>query len=101
MTGIAMILAEELDADWSRVQAEFAPAAPAYFNPMFGRQATGGSTATRAFWTPLRTAGATARELLVQAAAQQWQVEAGDCHASNGEVIHQDSGSEIYKNCNC
>ncbi len=95
MTGIAMILAEELDADWSRVRAEFAPADPAYFNPMFGRQATGGSTATRAYWTPLRTAGATARELLLQAAAQQWRVEPGDCHARNGEVMHDTSGNKL------
>ena len=95
MTGIAMILAEELDADWSRVKAEFAPAAPAYFNPMFGRQATGGSTAVRAYWTPLRTAGATARELLLQAAAQQWQVERSACHARNGWVIHDASGNQL------
>ena len=53
MIGIAMILAEELDADWSRVKAEFAPADPAYYNPMFGRQATGGSTAVRAPTGPL------------------------------------------------
>ena len=95
MTGIAMILAEELDADWSRVKAEFAPAAPAYFNPMFGRQATGGSTAVRAYWTPLRTAGATARELLLQAAAQQWRVERSACHARNGWVIHDASGNQL------
>jgi isoquinoline 1-oxidoreductase subunit beta len=95
MTGIAMILAEELDADWSRVKAEFAPADPAYFNPLFGRQATGGSTAVRGFWTPLRTAGATARELLLQAAARQWQVEPSECHARNGWVIHDASGNKL------
>jgi isoquinoline 1-oxidoreductase beta subunit len=95
MTGIAMILAEELDADWSRVRAEFAPADKAYFNPKMGRQATGGSTAVRGFWTPLRTAGATAREVLLQAAAQHWGVEAGDCHAAQGEVIHAASGKRL------
>ena len=89
------LLAEELDADWSRVKAEFAPADPAYFNPMFGRQATGGSTATRAYWTPLRTAGATAREVLVQAAAQNWGVEPSDCHTQKGEVIHEASGRKL------
>ena len=95
LTGIAMILAEELDAVWSRVTAEFAPADPAYFNPMFGRQGTGGSTAVRAFWTPLRTAGATAKALLLQAAAGQWQVEPSQCHARNGEVIHDAGGNRL------
>jgi len=95
LTGIAMILADELDADWSRVKAEFAPADPAYFNPMFGRQGTGGSTAVRAFWTPLRTAGATAKALLLQAAAGQWQVEPSQCQAHNGEVIHGASGNRL------
>jgi len=95
MTGIAMILAEELDADWARVKAELAPADPAYFNPLFGRQATGGSTAVRGYWTPLRTAGAAARELLLQAAAQRWQVERSTCQASNGWVIHEASGNRL------
>jgi isoquinoline 1-oxidoreductase beta subunit len=95
MTGIAMILAEELDADWSRVKAEFAPSDKAYYNPMFGRQATGGSTAVRAFWSPLRTAGAIARELLLQAAAQQWQVDPTDCRTQSGEVVHDESGKKL------
>ncbi|MEN8176726.1 MAG: molybdopterin cofactor-binding domain-containing protein, partial [Pseudomonadota bacterium] len=95
MTGIAMILAEELDADWSRVKAEFAPSDKAYYNPMFGRQATGGSTAVRAFWSPLRTAGAVARELLLQAAANQWQVDPSDCRTQHGEVVHDASGKKL------
>src|SRR5882724_12451407 len=75
-TGVAMILAEELDADFSSVVLEHAPPnEKLYANPAFGIQATGGSTSVRAFWKPLREAGASARSMLVQAAAQQWQVE--------------------------
>jgi len=95
MTGISMILAEELDADWSRVKAEFAPADKAFYNPMFGRQATGGSTAVRAFWNPLRKAGAVTREMLLQAAAKQWQVDPADCRTRNGEVMHDASGKKL------
>lgn len=95
LTGIAMILAEELDANWSQVKAEFAPADMAYYNPMFGRQATGGSTAVRAFWNPLRKAGAAAREMLLQAAANQWQVDPSDCRAEQGKVIHEASGRQL------
>ena len=95
LTGIAMLIAEELDADWSRVSAEHAPADKAYINPILGRQATGGSTAIRGFWDIVRKAGATGRELLVQAAASQWGVEASECHAGNGTVIHQASGRSL------
>src|SRR5258705_5631141 len=85
-TAVAMILAEELDADFSSVVLEHAPAnEKLYANPAFGIQATGGSTSVRAFWEPLRAAGATARAMLIQAAGQQWQVEPGSCKASNGE----------------
>ncbi len=95
LTGIAMLIADELDADWSRVSAEHAPADKAYTNPILGRQATGGSTAIRGFWDIVRKAGATGRELLVQAAASQWGVEASECHAGNGTVIHQASGRSL------
>jgi isoquinoline 1-oxidoreductase beta subunit len=95
-TAVAMILAEELDADFSTVVLEHAPAnEKLYANPVFGIQATGGSTSVRAFWKPLRAAGATARAMLVQAAAQQWQVEPTTCSASNGEVIHAESGRKL------
>ncbi|MGA7803236.1 molybdopterin cofactor-binding domain-containing protein, partial [Bradyrhizobium sp.] len=74
-TGIATILAEELDADLSQVLLEHAPPdEKLYANPLLGLQATGGSTSVRAFWTPLRKAGATARAILIKAAADQWQV---------------------------
>src|SRR5882757_2177800 len=79
-TAVAMILAEELDADFASVTLEHAPAnEKLYANPAFGIQATGGSTSVRAFWEPLRAAGATARAMFIQAAAQQWQVEPASC----------------------
>src|SRR5258708_24444615 len=74
-TAVAMILAEELDADFSSVILEHAPPnEKLYANPAFGIQATGGSTSVRVFWKPLRAAAATARAILVHAAAQAWQV---------------------------
>ena len=83
-TAIAMILAEELDADFSRVVLEHAPPNDKlYGNPIFGIQVTGNSNSIRAFWKPLRVAGAAARAVLVQAAAQQWRVEPASCTASN------------------
>src|SRR6201996_675343 len=95
-TAVAMILAEELDAIFPDVVLEHAPAnEKLYANPAFGVQATGGSTSVRAFWKPLRAAGATARAMLVQAAAQQWQVEAASCKTANGEVIHAESGRKL------
>jgi isoquinoline 1-oxidoreductase beta subunit len=95
-TAVAMVLAEELDADFSSIVLEHAPAnEKLYANPAFGIQATGGSTSLRAFWKPLRAAGATARAMLVQAAAQQWQVEPASCTTSNGEITHTESGRKL------
>ena len=88
-TSVAMILAEELDADFSRVAVRHAPPdEKVYANPLFGIQATGSSSSIRAFWKPLRTAGASARATLVQAAAARWKVSAAECSTSNGQVIH-------------
>src|ERR1700694_2867086 len=95
-TGVAMILAEELDADFSSVVLEHAPPdEKLYANPAFGIQATGGSTSVRAFWKPLREAGASARAMLVQAAAREWQVEPASCTASNGEGTHNGGGRKL------
>jgi isoquinoline 1-oxidoreductase beta subunit len=95
-TAVAMMLAEELDADFSSVVVEHAPAnEKLYANPAFGIQATGGSTSVRAFWKPLRDAGASARAMLVQAAAQQWQIEPSSCTTSKGEVTHTESGRKL------
>src|ERR1700716_718200 len=95
-TAIAMVLAEELDADFSSVVLEHAPAnEKLYANPAFGIQATGGSTSLRVFWKPLREAGASARAMLVHAAAREWQVDPASCTASNGEVIDKKSGRKL------
>src|SRR5580693_2076513 len=95
-TSIPMILAEELDADFSQVVLEHAPPSDKlYGNPMFGIQATGNSNSVRAWWKPLRTAGASARAMLVQAAAQQWQVDPASCTTANSEVMHKDSGRKL------
>jgi isoquinoline 1-oxidoreductase beta subunit len=95
-TAVAMILAEELDGDFAKVALEHAPAnEKLYANPAFGIQATGGSTSVRAFWTSLRQAGASARGMLIQAAAREWQVEPASCTAANGEVTHKESGRKL------
>ena len=92
-TAIPMILADELDADFAAVTLEHAPSSDKlYANPMFGIQATGNSNSIRSFWKPLRVAGASARAMLVQAAATQWQVDPASCSASNGKVTHGASG---------
>src|SRR5881296_1003578 len=90
-TSLPMLLAEELDADWSKIRIEFAPADKAYINPMFGMQGTGGSTSVRAAYTPLRKAGAAAREMLLTAAAETWGVDKSECRAEKGAVIHASS----------
>jgi isoquinoline 1-oxidoreductase beta subunit len=91
-TGLSMLVAEELEADWSRVGIEFAPVDPAYVNKLFGMQATGGSTSVRAGWEPLQKAGAAARMMLIAAAAKAWGVEPSSCRAEKSEVIHAASG---------
>ena len=90
-TSLPMLLAEELEADWSKIKIESAPADKAYINPMFGMQGTGGSTSVRAAYTPLRKAGAAAREMLVTAAAETWGVDKSECRAEKGAVIHTPS----------
>jgi len=95
-TAVAMILAEELDADFSKVAVEHAPPDDKlYGNPTFGIQVTGNSNSIRAFWKPLRAAGAGARLMLVRAAAQQWQVDPASCSASRGVVNHASSGRSL------
>jgi isoquinoline 1-oxidoreductase subunit beta len=95
-TSIPMILAEELDADLAQVTLQHAPPNDKlYGNPTFGLQVTGNSNSVRAFWKPLRNAGAAARAMLVQAAAQQWQVEPASCTTSKGEVTHKESGRKL------
>jgi isoquinoline 1-oxidoreductase beta subunit len=121
-TALAMLLAEELDADWAQVGTETAPIAQIYANTAvltnivpflpdddgalarFARtavqrlgytlqlQITGGSASVRDAWEPMRLAGASARAMLVQAAAQQWKVSGSECQVASGVVSHQASG---------
>lgn len=86
-TGLAMLIAEELDADWTTIKVEHAPAAQAYAHPNFGMQMTGGSTSTWSEFDRYRQAGATARALLVQAAAQRFGVQPAAIRTENGEAI--------------
>lgn len=90
-TSLPMLAAEELECDWRRIRFEFAPAARVYYDPAFGMQGTGGSTSVHSSWVPLRKAGATAREMLIAAAAQKWGVDASECRAEDGEVVHMGS----------
>jgi len=95
-TSMPMLIAEELEVDLAKVHLEHAPPDDKlYGNPLLGFQVTGGSTSVRAFWEPLRRAGATARTLLVAAAADTWKVDANSCRAENGEVIHAPTGRKL------
>ena len=95
-TSIPMLIAEELEVDLAHVTLEAAPADERHYaNSIFQIQATGGSTSVRAAWEPLRLAGATARMMLVSAAAQNWKVDPTACHAEKGEVIHATSGRRL------
>lgn len=91
VTSLSMLAAEELECDWKKIQFEFAPAATVYFDPAFHMQGTGGSQTVHSGWVPMRQAGATAREMLIAAAAQKWGVDASECHAENGDVVHTSS----------
>ena len=95
-TAMPMILAEELEADLSQVRLEHAPADDTrYWEPSFGVQETGGSTSVRGNFEPLRRAGATARTMLVAAAAATWKVDPNACRAEHGTVIHGPSGRSL------
>src|SRR5438105_6066413 len=86
-TALPMILAEELEADWSQITIEQAGA-----STLFGDQTTGGSASVRTTWEPMRKAGAQAREMLITAAAQQWNVSPQACKAVDSFVLHAASG---------
>jgi isoquinoline 1-oxidoreductase beta subunit len=87
-TGLAQIAADELGAAWEQVAVEPAPAAKVYVNALLDRRATEGATSVRAFEQPLRAAAAMARDLLVREAARRWGVDASQCEALGGFVIH-------------
>jgi len=90
-TSIPMILAEELEVEWSAIHVEQAPTEPETYHSLI----TGGSGSIWGSWTPLREAAAKARELFVQAAAQKWRVPPGGCRAEKGSVVHQSSGRRL------
>lgn len=125
-TGLAMLLADELDADWSRVRVEAAPVDKIYnnlaigtdglaFHPdddgtakklagwlaakamrEFGVMVTGGSSSIKDLWLPMRQAGASARALLIAAAAQEWQLPASECRTAEGRVLHPSGRSASF-----
>src|SRR5258705_8119646 len=90
MTSFPMIVGDELDADWSKVKAVQAP-----LDKKFDRQVTGGSGAIPHSWKRLRIAGATARYLLIAAAAKKWNADASECTAANSFVIHSKTGNKL------
>ncbi len=86
-TALPMLIAEELDCDWNKVRAELAPAAEVYADPNFGIQMTGGSNSVSSSWKQYRIIGATARSMLIAAAAQRWGVEPAKLDSRSGQVI--------------
>jgi isoquinoline 1-oxidoreductase subunit beta len=86
-TSLPMLLAEELDADWTKVGFEPAPVDPKYNHPAFGVQMTGGSSSVYSGLQQFREAGAAARAMLIAAAAQQWSVDASECRTESGAVL--------------
>jgi isoquinoline 1-oxidoreductase beta subunit len=95
-TSIPMLIAEELEVPLDSVSVDHAPPNEKLFmDPLLGGQLTGGSTSIRYAWQPMREAGAAARTVLIQAAAQQWQVDPATCHARAGEVLHDASGRRV------
>jgi len=89
-TALPMILAEELEADWKQIEIEQAGA-----STLYGDQTTGGSASIRTTWDPMRKAGATAREMLISAAALTWNVPRSSCTAESGHIKHAASGRTL------
>src|SRR5215467_11882202 len=95
-TGLPMLVAEELECDWRKVRTEFVSSAENLKrNRVWGSMATGGSQSIRASQEYLRKAGASAREMLIAAAAQRWKADAADCDAENSTIIHRPSGRKV------
>jgi len=98
-TGQAMIVAEEMEADWNSIQVVHAPYNEEYINPNSGDprgvQQTGGSHSIEGFWLKLRQIGAGTREMLMESAAQKWGVPFSECYARGGQVMHSESGRSL------
>jgi len=90
-TTLAMILADELGADWKQIRVRQGPAAKEYHNPLLGEQLTVASAAVRGFYEPCRKAAAAGRAMLVKAAATKWSVPENECEVMKGTVIHKKS----------
>ena len=96
MTSMPMLVAEEMDIDWTKIKTEWVPADPKYGNPNFGgAQLTAGSNSVRGMWKLLREAGGGARAMFVTAAAQTWNVPENTCSTEKGEVVHKASGRRL------
>lgn len=89
-TSLVMLIAEEMNVDWQTIDVEIAP-----LDAKYGSQTTGGSGAIRSRYAPLRQAGATAKAMLIAAAADTWNVPVTDCYAEKGFVIHKSSGKKL------
>lgn len=94
-TGLTTLIAEELEVSPEAITPRFAPAATEYRNPMYNLQLTGGSTSLATSWEPLRVAGASARVMLVKAAASVWEVNPAECRASDGRVLHPNGNESL------
>ena len=94
-TSLPMLIADELEADWSKIRIEPSGVDPVYNNPYTGIQNTGFSTTILVEWDRFRKAGATGKYMLIAAAAQTWNVDAASCKAERGVVIHKDSGRKL------
>jgi isoquinoline 1-oxidoreductase beta subunit len=94
-TSLPMLVAEELEVEWSNVSVEAAPVHPNYYHAQWGVQSTGGSTSVLSEWDRLREAGASARMMLIQAAAETWNVDSKSCRAEKGWVSHRGSGRRL------
>src|SRR5438270_171915 len=94
-TSLPMIVADELDADWQHIRVEAAPVDEVYFHPTFHIQMTGGSSSVTSEWERLRKAGATARAMLIAAAAKNWDVDPKACGTQTGYVVHEPSNRRV------
>ena len=95
MTGLPLIVAEELDADWSKVVVEQSPIDPAYHHPIFKAQYVVASITTIGYWTPLRVAGAQSRRVLLDAAAVHWSVPVSELTTEPSTVVHAKTGRKL------
>ncbi|MGL4241934.1 MAG: molybdopterin cofactor-binding domain-containing protein, partial [Beijerinckiaceae bacterium] len=94
-TALPLIIAEELDADWAKVRVQTAPVAAAYHHPVFRAQFVVASLTTRAYWMPIRTAGAQARRVLMDAAAARWNVPVTELTTEPSKVVHAASNRKM------